>query len=275
MSTDPSNIPAEWLAAGLSASDAKTFIDAGVSLAIAREWANAEIDADDAVEYIDKTVPLDVATEFHQRGIEPWQITRTDTAYEVELEPWQKDPVDQLPEVIKPGRFGLSLWSVTPWDEDSHLESEVALEWDGQTTVEWSVLSGSGLSMMSDVSFTGIAAWPDGKNVLVSYSGDAGLGFQRLPGAAPTAGGPGGAKDPQHWVEFANSLVGLTDELLNSGIESSDAFAHEYHRTADDEWFGFDDMFHVYLASAGPDGNLPDFDEWVSDALTDGTYEIA
>ncbi|OBF38954.1 hypothetical protein A5719_17645 [Mycolicibacterium peregrinum] len=273
MSTDSSNTPAEWLAAGLSADDAKTFIDAGVPLAVARQWAMTEIDADDAVEYIEKTVPLDVATEFHERGIELWQITRTDTAYEVELEPWQKDPVDQLPEVIERGRFGLSLWSATPWD-DSHIENEVALQWDGQTTVEWSVLSGSGLSMMSEVSFSGIAGWPDGKNVLVSYSGDGGLGFQRLAGAAPTGGGPGGARDPQHWVEFANSLVGLTDELSNSGIESNDEFAYEYRRTADDEWFEFDDLFRVYLASAGSDGDLPGFDDWISDALKDGTYEI-
>ena len=106
----------EWLKAGFSASDARTFINAGVPLDIARQWTDAGIEPDDAIDYIDKTVPLVQATEFAESGIEPHQITRTDTGYEVELEPWQEDPVDQLPALIEPGRFGMSLWSFAPWN---------------------------------------------------------------------------------------------------------------------------------------------------------------
>lgn len=92
-------------------------------LHIARQWTNAGIEADDAVVYIQKTVPLDLATNLRGRGIKLWQINRTDTGYEVDLEPWQNDPLEQLPEVIEPGRIALSVWSVTRWD-GGHVENK-------------------------------------------------------------------------------------------------------------------------------------------------------
>jgi len=243
-------------------------------LAVAQKWTDLGFEPDDAVEYIIKNVPCDEAADLREREIELWQITRTDTGYEVELEPWQKDPVEQLPKSIEAGSFGLSLWSSVPWD-DEHLEHEVSFTWDGQTTVEWSVLSGAGLSVMSEVSFSGLASWPDGKHVIVAYtSGDGGQGYGELGNAAPTVGDPNGTKDPQQWVQLATSLVGLTEELLESGIEPYDEFAYEYRRCADDQWFEFNDMFRLYLANAGIDGTLPDFSEWLKAALAGGTYEI-
>lgn len=269
----PQSAKSEWLNAGFSAVDAQTFINASVPMAVARQWADAGIDPDNAVEFIGKAVPPDHATDFYKRDIEPWQVTRTDTGFELELEPWQRDPLEQLPAAIEPGRFGLSIWSVTPWD-GNHLENEVSLEWDGAHVVEWSVLSGSGLSMMSEVSFRGLAGWPDGKDVLVTYSCDDGRGFQRLHGAAPVSGGPGGASDPREWVGFANSLIGLTEELLNSGIEEGDELADYYRRADDDEWIEFDELFRLFLAKTDVEGGLPDFDVWIARAVEDGTYEI-
>lgn len=270
----PESAVSEWRNAGFAASDAQTFIDASVPLVVARQWTDAGIDPDDAVDFIGKAVPPDHATDFHKRGIEPWQVTRTDIGFEVELEPWQRDPLEQLAAVIEPGRFGLSIWSVTPWDGE-HLENEVSLEWDGRHVVEWSVLSGSGLSMMSEVSFSGVAGWPDDKDLLVTYSGDDGRrGFHRLGGAAPTANDPGGASDPRQWSGFANSLIGLTEELLNSGIEECDELADWYRRTGDDEWNEFDELFRLYLAKSDEEGALPDFDVWISGAVDDGIYEI-
>lgn len=271
----PDRAITEWLSAGFAAGDAQTFLDAGVPLVVARQWADAGIDPDNAVDYIEKTVPLDQATDFDKRGIEPRQITRTDTGYEVELEPWQEDTIKQLPEVIEPGRFGLSLWSFVPWNGE-YLANDVSFDWNGKHTAEWSVVSGAGLSVMSDVSFSGVASWPDGKDLLVAYSGDDGnRGFERLVGAAPNATSPDGAKDPQRWVELGYSLDGLIDQLLESGIDPSDEFAGEYRRCADDEWFDFDDMFRMYVASADTNGTLPDFDDWLVAALERGEFEIS
>lgn len=271
----PEKAPTEWLEAGFSPSDSQTFVNAGVPLAVAQQWMAAGIQPDEAVDFIAKAVSLDQAADLTRRGIEPHQVKRTDTGYKVELEPWQEDPLIHLPEVIEPGRFGLSLWSSTPWN-DEHLETEVFFEWDGQHTVEWSVISGVGLSVMSEVSFRGTAGWPDRKDLLVVYSADdGGRGFERLIGVAPTAGNPNGAKDPHQWVDLATSLVGLTEQLLDSGIEPNDDFTDEYHRRADDEWFEFEEMFRLYLASAGTDGTLPDFDDWLRAGLEEGAFDIA
>ncbi|QRY53815.1 hypothetical protein [Mycolicibacterium septicum] len=266
--------PAESQSAGFPAAAAEIFLDAGVPLSVGREWVDAGIEPEDAVDYIDKGVPLEEATDFTKRGIEPRQITRTDTGYEVELSPWQEDPVEQLPEVIEPGHFGLSLWSFAPWNGE-YMETEVSFDWDGKHTVEWSAVSGVGLSAMSDVSFRGVAGWPDGKDLLVAYAlNGSELGFERFVGGAPTAASPDGAKDPQQWVDIADLLVALTDQLLESGIERRDEFTYEYRRSADDEWFEFDDMFRTYLASADADGTLPDFDDWLQNVLAEGKYEI-
>lgn len=220
MTTDSSeSADSEWLDAGFTAGHAQMFMEASVPLAVARQWTDAGIDPDDAIEFIDKAVPPDHATDFYKRGIEPRQVTRTDTGFEVELEPWQGDPLEQLPAVITPGRFGVSIWSVTPWDGE-HLENEVSLEWDGRHVVEWSVLSGSGLSMMSEVSFGGVAGWPDGKDVLVTYSGDGGRGFQRLRDAAPTAQRSGRPQRPSfvgRLRKFSRRTDGGVAELRNRG----------------------------------------------------------
>jgi hypothetical protein len=270
--------PAEWLSAGFSAADARIFIDSVVPLGIARQWIDAGIDPDDALEYIGKGVPLTEATALARRRVSPDQITRTDTGYEVELEPWQEDPVNQLSKVIEPGRFGLRLWVTPPWGDDP-LENEVSLGWDGKHTLGWSVVSGAGLGMTSSVSFYGIAGWPNSRDVQLSYYcddlgfGDGIRGTAQLMNAAPTEGDPDGATEPQRWVRFANALVGLTDELSDS-VGGSYDYDDGYYHPADDEWVDFDDVFRSYLSSAGDDGALPDFGDWFTAALAAGIYQL-
>lgn len=274
MTSDSTNeVPPEWLSTGLSAHDARAFIDAGVSVDTARQWTDAGIEPDDAVDYLEKAVSLKDAIEFGERGIAPGQITRTADGLQFDLEPWQEDPVDQLPDVIEPGRFGLSLWTSTEWS-DEPLENEVSFDWDGQHTIEWQVVSGAGLSVMSDVSSHGIASWPNGQDVLITYNYNGRLGYDELRSAAPTDGDHTGAKDPQRWVNFAQQLVNIVESLADSGVESSDEFSDEYHCPANDEWLDFDDMFRTFLATAGGGAVLPDFADWLRDALEAGTYEI-
>lgn len=263
----------EWLDAGFSAVDAEALLEASIPVAEARRWTAAGIDSADVAEYVEKHVPLEDAVEFQERGIELWQITGTNTGYEVELEPWQRDPLEQLPEVIEPGRFGLSVWSVTPCS-DEHLEHEISIEWDGRSTVEWSVLSGAGLSVMSEVSFRGVAGWPDGKNLLVAYSGDDGnKGYESLPGAAPSSDGRT-TTSRELWLSFAMTLVGVTEELLNSGIEPQDEFTDYYLRCEDEQPFEFDDMFRLYLEALASDNLLPDFGDWMKQLLEQGSFQI-
>lgn len=207
-------------------------------------------------------------------GIRPYQVTRTDTGYKVELEPWQRDPADQLPQVIDPGRMSLSLWTPSP-SHDEPIECEVSLNWNGMHTVEWSVLSGVGTSMHSEVSFSGVAGWPDGDNVELNYTSDSSeRGIAWLANAAPTAGNPDGAKDPQRWVQLASALVGLTEELLDSDVESDDQFTGEYYEPARDEHLTFDDLFRVHLDNVAPDDATTGFKDWLTNALEEGTYKI-
>ena len=263
----------QWANAGLDASDIEEFIAADIPLDRAFDWAKAGVDASDVDDFIEIGIsPSELAT-YGIDGLRPYQVTRTETGYQVELERWQKDPADQLPQVIEPGRINLSLWSPSP-HHDEPLECAVSLNWDGNHTVDWYVVTGMGMSMMSEVSFAGVAGWPDGTNIELNYTRDSSeRGIDRLSGVAPTAGNPDGAKDPRRWVQLARSLVDLTEGLLESGIESDDELTNEYYDPASDEWMEFDELFRTYLTSVVPDAPT-DFKDWLTDALEEGTYTI-
>ena len=259
----------EWLKAGFSAADAKILALASVPITLARQWVDGGIDVDDAVEFIRKGVPQHQIMELHERGIETWQVTRSDAGFDVELEPWQEDPLAQLPEVVAPGRFRITLWSTVPWD-DSHIENQVSLDWDGGHTVEWSVLSGAGLSVMSEVYAGGIAGWPNGKDIVASYSGgDGQSGFTHFAGAALTVDGADGASDPKRWLRFAESLVGLAEELLNSEF---DEFEEDDDEPDEESSFDTDQMLRMYLGTSNSDGVVPEFYEWLKTAKESGAH---
>lgn len=198
-----------------------------------------------------------------------------DVDSEADPEPWQEDPAAQLPDAITPGNIHLRLWSTPAWG-DEPLEYEVSLDWDGNSTVAWRVITGVGLSVMSDVSFRGVAGWPDGEDVLLNYTRDSRqMGIGRLDGAAPTSGDPNRATDPRRWIRFANSLVALTEHLLDSGGASFGRFDGEgYYDPVRDEWVDFDDMFRAYLHSGNAGGALPSFDDWFEAALATGRYTL-
>lgn len=243
------------------------------TVAAARAWTEAGVDRADVEDFIELGLTPAEAAPYAKKGVRPYQITRTDTGYAVELEPWQEDPVDQLPTVIEPGRIGLTVWAENPWG-DEPLENEVVMTWDGGHMIDWSVVSGSGLGMASSVSFRGIAGWPDGKDVHLSYgSGDVGVrGAATLRGAAPTSGGGASVNEPESCVKLAEELVSLVGEFADSAGEGNE-YAAEYHRPADEWWGEFDDLFRLFLGSGGPDGSLPSFDNWLDDALESGTYQ--
>lgn len=288
MPTKPPNpVAPEWLQAGFTTTDAHIFSNAAVPIAVARQWTDAGIEPHDAVEYIEKTVPLEVAIDLREREIELGHITRTDHGYEVDLEPWQENPVDQLPKMIVPGRMSLSIWTMTPWGQ--RIENEVFLNWDGGHIVEWSVLSGAGLSMMSEVSCGGIAGWPDGTNVLVSFTNSNGTKeIELISGVAPTSNSLN-ASDPAQWMRFADTLVGIMEGLVNSEEEffeeepdedatddgQSDEGAINYLRCIDGKLFDFDDMFRLYLTSPEANHASPGFWSWISSQLSEGTYKPA
>lgn len=196
-----------------------------------------------------------------------------DTDGEDDPEPWQEDPAAQLPDVVTRGNIHLRLWS-TPPSGDEPLEYEVSLDWDGEYTVAWRVITGVGLSVMSDVYFSGAAGWPDGKNVLLNYTRDSReMGIERLDGVAPTSSDPAGGTDPQRWARFGNALVELTEQLLDSGGESFDGFDEDgYYDPARDEWLDFDDVFRAYLHGGDADSARPSFEDWFEGQLAAGRY---
>lgn len=263
----------QWADAGLDASDIENYINADIPVDDAIAWARAGVDALDVEDFSTLGISPSQMATYGVDGLQPYQVSRTGTGYTVKLEPWQKDPADQLPQVIEPGRISLSLWSSSPW-QDEPLESALSLHWDGKHTVDWSARSGTGMSMNSEISFSGIAGWPDGKNVELTYTKDSGeRGIDWLASAAPTAGAPDGARDPQRWVQLARSLVDLTEALLDSGIESDDQFTRTYYEPATGEHLGFDELFRVYLSNIVP-GSTSDFKDWFRGALEAGNYTI-
>ncbi|MDX1878946.1 hypothetical protein SBE55_14095 [Mycolicibacterium sp. 141076] len=261
--------------AGLRADDVEPFLTSGMLLDEACDWAQAGVDVDDVDDFTELGLGPSEAVVYAKDGIRPHQITRTETGYDVELEPWQEDPLDQLPKVIEPGDINLRLWSSTQYD-DEPVECAVWLHWGGTHTIEWSVVSGIGMSMMSEVSFSGIAGWPDGKNVELCYTRDCNeRGVDWLAGAAPTAQDPNGSKDPRQWLALASSLVDLTDGLLDSGVESIDEYTSDYHDPANRESLNFNEMFAKFLTTAGAEGKRPEFYDWLTAALEKGAYTQA
>ena len=66
----------------------------------------------------------------HQSGAEPGKDVD-----EVNEDPWDEDPVDQLPSVVEPGRINLTLWtSALGGDPQAY---DISFNWDGDDTAEW------------------------------------------------------------------------------------------------------------------------------------------
>lgn len=264
----------EWISAGIVGSDALRFISKSVPLDEAHTWLGAGFSPEEAVDYIKKEVPIEEASAFKERGIKAWQVRRTKHGLTLRLHPWQKNPADQLRKVIKRGRIKFTLW--TDALGGVRQAYDIALKWNGKHTVEWfediSPATG-GLSPASSSPTWGVASWPNGRDVLLTYTWiDLGLrGYTRLAGAAPTPDSQGlvGAKE---WIRFGKALVDFVLLDLGSGNHDRDELAAEFYFPVSNKVIELDDLFRVYLTAAGPGEVAKEFDEWLRGKLGDGTY---
>jgi hypothetical protein len=192
-----------------------------------------------------------------------------------EQDPWDEDPVKQLPEVIEAGSINVTLWtSALGGDPVAH---DTSFTWDGQHTAEWwqDISSVNDLSPGSSSPARGIASWPDGSDVLLTYTWDD-LGMQghdRLPGVAPTSGGPDGSKDPRLWVDFADALLDFVLLDLGNGRDTPEEWSAQYLDTVQDTKIDFHDVFRDFLKSAEGQSAGTDFDQWLTNAVAAGTYQ--
>jgi hypothetical protein len=269
-----------WTAVGLSAIDAVAFIDGQLSLTAAQEWAQTGLPAPTAMGFHDKGVSPAEAAEFDRRGIEPDQITRTDDGLEFDLEQWQEDPLDQLPSVIEPGHISFTLWSSALGGE--RVAYDVSFTWDGERAAEWYEdisMVNDDLSPASSSPVWGVAGWPDGRDVELTYQwSDLGmLGHDRLPGVAPTKDDPesnAGAKDPRRWVDFGTAIVEFALTDIGSGGGDRGEWSAEYYDSVLDTVIDFHDVFRRYLLEAATSHEgRSEFDEWFVAAARAGKYE--
>jgi hypothetical protein len=101
----------EWIAEGVATADAVEFARARIPLLTAQQWSDrTALTARDVIDFIQKDVSLEQALDFEARGIDSGQVTRTEYGLELDLEPWQVDPADQLPNVIESGQIKITLW---------------------------------------------------------------------------------------------------------------------------------------------------------------------
>jgi len=148
---------------------------------------------------------------------------------------------------------------------------------DGQHTAEWDedISAAQILSPASSAPAWGVASWPDGNDVLLTYiwSDFGRQGYRRLPGAAPTSNDPQGATDPRQWIRFGEALLNFILLDLGSGGEGPEEWSSEYYDPARDEALDFHDIFRRFLDDVGSRGALPDFNDWLTHVVTAGTYE--
>jgi hypothetical protein len=126
-----------------------------------------------------------------------------------------EDSVDQLPSVIEAGPIAFTLWST--FGDGEPVADDIFFRWDGRRAAQWRqdispATWQPSFHQESSSPITGTAAWPNGKDVELTYHwveiGKEGKGV--LVGAAPTSDDPDsdqGARDPQRWIRFGEALL--------------------------------------------------------------------
>ncbi len=134
--------------------------------------------------------------------IDPWSVDKDDPEA-----PWNRRPVEDMPETIRPGKIDILLWTIGV--EVEPVAYEVTFTWHGGQAVDWCwdiSDSNVGLSIMSSAPWYGTATWSDGCDAVeITYSADHfGLeGAVSLPNAAPNSQG---LDQPQTWVDLAEKI---------------------------------------------------------------------
>ena len=129
--------------------------------------------------------------------------------------PWNRSPVEGMPETITPGQIAIEFWKISFQDE--HVVYDFFFTWDGGQDVEWSwdiSTSNPGISVMSSAPFYGTATWSDDSDDLeITYSApDFGEeGDETLTNAAPNNAA---LDQPQTWVDLAERIAGYCDGLI-------------------------------------------------------------
>jgi len=142
--------------------------------------------------------------------INPWEMDEDDPEA-----PWNRSPVEEMPEVIKPGQIQIKIWQ-TGFSGEPVLYNFV-FTWHGgqEVTWFWDISSSNpGMSVMSSAPFSGTATWSENSDdVEITYSAaDFGLdGEETLGDSAPC----NAALDkPETWVDLAEQIAGLCESLL-------------------------------------------------------------
>lgn len=274
------NIPLEtvreWRASGVPASDALAFIAGGFSLDSACNALAADLAAVDAVEYIGRGASLAQAVDFDRRGIGPHQLIPADDGFTLDLDPWQVDPLEELPDVIEPGRVKFTVWSSLVGG-DHPTAYDVFFDWDGEKTAEWhediSIING--LSFASSSPTHGVISWPNERDALLTYSwSELGLhGYDQLPGMAPShsddGASAGAASDPRQWLRLAEALVEFVLTDLGSGGRDDDGWSEEYVDTRTNALVDIHTVFRDYLEESQ---TTYSFKDWLVQAIQGGTY---
>jgi hypothetical protein len=214
-----------WHSYGVAPADATRFGAKEISPDAAGQWMATGLPIDDIMAFLDLGCSPSEALEFNQSGIQPRMLKRTAAGLEVfdpgpELDPWEEDPVPQLPDVIEPGQVAMTLWSIAP--DGTPAAWDVSFTWHGSRSAEWYQdisPAGGDLSPLSSSPTTGTAAWSNGRDVDVVYHwADEGLdGEGVLAGMAPTSDNPEsdhGMRDPRNWVRLAQAIIGFLYQEL-------------------------------------------------------------
>jgi hypothetical protein len=222
-----SRVPVEgwggWIAQNVAPAVASAYFDNGVAPTTARQWIDTGIPDQFVFDFVDLGVEPPEAHEFVRNGVWPWMLRRTANGVEVidfDAERRQH-ALEQLPEVVEPGRISFTRWSTV--GEGDAVAYDFSFTWDGKREAEWDEdisLSNGSLSPASSAPIWGTAAWPNGRDVELTYDWpDVGKeGETVLVGAAPTSSDPDsdqGTRDPEQWIRLADELL----EFIFSGID--------------------------------------------------------
>jgi hypothetical protein len=129
--------------------------------------------------------------------------------------PWNRDPVEDLPELIQPGTIKVTFWK---GDFDGPpVAYDFIFTWGGGREADWYYdisPENSGLSVMSSAPISGTAKWTEGNDVQVEYSStEFDLNDETtLEGSAPD---DGELRNPHTWVELGRIIAGLADDLVS------------------------------------------------------------